>query len=135
MELWIVERRLLTLFTPFIRVSVHAVRECQFTQFMVRSTYVDAYVDADHHRQLFRRAERSWRRRSNRVKCPTSGRICSREVAAAVSLRFDRSVSFRLVQPDQQQENIHPQIFSVNKFRRQTHFVLFPSFFISPIFL
>jgi hypothetical protein len=60
-ELWIVERRLLTLFTPFMRVSVHAVRECQLTQFMVRSTYVDAEL----HRQLFRRAERSWRRRSN----------------------------------------------------------------------
>jgi hypothetical protein len=77
---------------------------------MVRSTYVDACVDADHHRQLFRRAERSWRRRSNRVKCPTSGRICSREAAAAASLRFDRSVSFRHVQPVQQQENMYPHL-------------------------
>ncbi|EFX60674.1 hypothetical protein DAPPUDRAFT_342047, partial [Daphnia pulex] len=33
-ELWIVERRLLTLFTSFMTVSVHAVRECQFTSFM-----------------------------------------------------------------------------------------------------
>ncbi|EFX68851.1 hypothetical protein DAPPUDRAFT_259561 [Daphnia pulex] len=27
-EMWIVERSLLTLFTTFMRVSVHAVREC-----------------------------------------------------------------------------------------------------------
>ncbi len=29
---------------PFMRLSVHAVRECQFTPFMVRSTCVDAYM-------------------------------------------------------------------------------------------
>jgi hypothetical protein len=46
-------------FIPSVR------RECQFTQFMVRSTYADAYLDADLHRQLFRRAEWLWRRRSN----------------------------------------------------------------------
>jgi hypothetical protein len=37
------------------------------------------------------------------------------EAAAAASLRFDRSVSFRLVQPVQQQENMYPQIFCVDK--------------------
>ena len=72
-ELWIVERLLLTLFTPFMRVSVHAVRECQLTPF-IRSTCVDAnvdaYVDADYHRQLFSRAALA-----TPFKCPTSGRI------------------------------------------------------------
>jgi hypothetical protein len=38
-----------------------------------------------------------------------------KEAAAAASLRFDRSVSFRLVQPVQQQENMYPQIFCVDK--------------------
>jgi hypothetical protein len=37
------------------------------------------------------------------------------EAVAAASLRFDLSVSFRLVEPVQQQEYIYPQIFSVNK--------------------